>query len=66
MMREQFIHDADRAIWSARTPREARQQLRRYLRLAEGDRERMVIARYEEMIHMWETMPRRQGSPRTG
>jgi hypothetical protein len=57
MMREAFIHEADKAIWAARTPREARRQLRHYLRLAEDDRERMAIARYEEMIHMWETMP---------
>ena len=58
MMREQFIHEADKAIWSARTPREARRQLRRYLRLAEDEQERMAIARYEEMILMWEMMPR--------
>jgi hypothetical protein len=57
MMREQFIQEADRAIWSARTPREARRQLRRYLHLAEDEAERTTIARYEEMIHMWETMP---------
>jgi len=58
MMREQLIHEADRAIWSARTPREARRRLRQYLRLAEDERERAAIARYEEMIHMWEMMPR--------
>jgi len=63
MMREQFIQEADRAIWSARTPREARRQLRRYLRLAEDEQERTAVARYEEMIHMWETMPRRRPSP---
>ena len=57
MMREHFIQKADRAIWAARTPREARRRLRRYLRLAEDDRERTAVARYEEMIHMWETMP---------
>jgi len=57
MMREQFINAADKAIWSARTPREARRRLRRYLRLAEDEQERVAIARYEEMIHMWETMP---------
>ena len=62
MMREGFIREADRAIWLARTPREARRRLRRYLRQAEDDRERMAIARYEEMIHMWETMPRRRPS----
>ena len=62
MMREAFIHEADKAIWSARTPREARRRLRRYLRLAEDEAERTIIARYEEMIHMWETMPRRQRS----
>jgi hypothetical protein len=62
MMREQFIQEADRAIWSARTPREARRRLQRYLRLAEDDRERMAIARYEEMIRMWETMPARRPS----
>ena len=61
MMREAFIHEADRAIWSARTPREARRLLRRYLRQAEDEQERVAIARYEEMIHMWETMPRRRG-----
>ena len=59
MMREQFINAADKAIWSARTPREARRRLRRYLRLAEDEQERVAIARYEEMIHMWETMPGR-------
>jgi hypothetical protein len=59
MMREQFIQEADRAVWSARTPREARRRLRRYLRLAEDEAERAIIARYEEMIHMWETMPGR-------
>ena len=57
MMREDFIREADGAIWSARTPREARRRLRRYLRLAEDDAERTIIARYEEVIHMWETMP---------
>ena len=62
MIREQFIHEADRAIWSARTPREARRRLRRYLRLVEDEQERAAIARYEEMIHMWETMPRRRPS----
>ena len=61
MMREQFIHEADQAIWSARTPREARRRLRRYLRLAGDEQERAAIARYEEMIHMWETMPRLRG-----
>jgi len=55
MMREAFIHQADKVIWSAGTPREARRQLRRYLRLAEDEQERVAIARYEEMIHMWET-----------
>jgi len=60
MMREQFIHEADKAIWSARTPREARRRLRRYLGLAEDEAERTIIARYEEMIHMWETRPGRQ------
>jgi hypothetical protein len=34
-------------------------------RLAEDEQERAAIARYEEMIHMWETMPGRQGSRRT-
>ena len=62
MMREAFIQEADKAVWSARTPREARRRLRRYLRLAEDEQERAAIARYEEMIHMWETMPRRQPS----
>ena len=62
MMREQFIHEADKAIWSARTPREARRQLRRHLRLAEDEAERTIIARYEEMIHMWEAIPRRRPS----
>jgi len=62
MMREAFIHEADRGISSARTPREARRRLRRYLRLAEDDQERAAIARYEEMIHMWEIVPRRQRS----
>lgn len=57
MMREAFIHEADKAIWSARTPREARRRLRQYLHLAEDERERMAIARYEEMIHMWESVP---------
>lgn len=57
MMRERFIQDADRAIWAARTPREARRRLRRYLRLAEDEQERAAVARYEEMIHMWETVP---------
>jgi hypothetical protein len=62
MMREAFIREADRAIWAARTPPEARRRLRRYLRLAEDEQEQTAIARYEEMIHMWETMPRRQPS----
>jgi len=63
MMREGFIHEADRAIWSARTPREAMLRLRRYLRLTEDEAERTIITRYEEMIHMWETMPpTRRGS----
>jgi acyl-CoA reductase-like NAD-dependent aldehyde dehydrogenase len=62
-MREAFIHEADKGIWSARTPREARRRLRRYLRLAEDEHERTAVARYEEMIHMWETMPRRRPSP---
>jgi len=59
MMRKDFIREADRAVWSARTPCEARRLLRRYLRQAEDEVERTMIARYEEMIHMWETMPRR-------
>jgi len=58
MMREGFIREADGAIWSARTPREARRRQRRYLRLVEDEAERTIIARYEEMIHMWETTPR--------
>ena len=62
MMREHLIQEADRAIWSARTPREARRQMRRYLRLAEDETERMAIARYEEMVHMWETMARPRAS----
>jgi len=62
MMREQFIHEADRAIWAARTPREARRRLRRYLRLAEDEHERTAVARYEEMIHVWEVMPGRPPS----
>jgi len=66
MMREAFIHEADKAIWSARTPREARRRLRRYLRLAEDEHERAAVARYEEMIHMWEVRPGRQESRRTG
>ena len=57
MMRERFIQEADGAIWAAKTPRKARRRLRRYLRLAKGEHERMAVARYEEMIHMWETMP---------
>jgi len=57
MMRETFIREADKAIWAARTPREARRRLRRYLSLAEDEAERTIIARYEEMIHMWETSP---------
>jgi hypothetical protein len=63
MMREDFIREADKAIWSARTPREARRRLRRFLRLATNEQERIAIARYEEMIRMWETMPRRRPSP---
>jgi len=63
MMREAFIHEADKGIWSARTPREARRRLRRFLRLATNEQERIAIARYEEMIRMWETMPRRRPSP---
>jgi len=62
-MREGFIHEADEAIWSARTPREARQRLRRYLRLTEDEQERTAIACYEEMIHMWETRPGGGPSP---
>jgi len=62
MMREAFIQEADKAVCSARTPREARRRLRRYLRLAEDEQERAAIARYEEMIHMWETMPSRRSS----
>jgi len=62
MMREALIYEADRAIWAAGTPREARRRLRRYLRLAQDEQERMAIARYEEMIHMWETMPSRRSS----
>jgi len=62
MMREAFIHEVDRAIWAAKTPREARRRLRCYLRLAQDEQERMAIARYEEMIHMWESMPGRRSS----
>ena len=62
MMREQFIQEADRAICSAGIPREARRRLLRYLRLAEDEQERTAVARDEEMIHMWETMPGRQRS----
>ena len=62
MMREAFIQEADKAIWSARTPREARRRLHSYLRRAEDEQERVAIARYEEMIHMWESMPGRRSS----
>jgi len=59
MMREDFIHEADKAIRPGRTPREGRRRLQRYLRLAEGESERLTVGRCDEMIHVWETMPRR-------
>jgi len=58
-MREEFIHAAHDAITTALTPQAARRQLKHYLRLARDEDERTQIERYEEMLHMWETIPRR-------